>query len=530
MQPRALCLLALLSHVAVNAQVELVADFGSSTLNAFPNQLTACGDKLFFTAYTPNEGWELWVTDGTLAGSHLVKDINPGPAHGTDFGNSLTAMGNTLFFMARDAEHGRELWKSDGTEAGTVMVADIWAGPDESIPTKLTTVGDRVVFTAETEEGRYLFSTAGEEVASITEHKLDIMASVTPLVTGGVAYFSAWTPVTNSYALWSSDGGSADLVKNVPGINWLTAANGGFYFRANTLAAGPELWRSNGSEEGTALVADMEPGDAGLDPRYLVVMGGDLHFVGIGGLGPVLYRLAGGLAEMVSPTAVHVNFSSAYPVVCALDDRILFMHHEPATGLELYVTDGTVGGTVMVKDIHAGGGDGVGDLAYMYRADDAVYFAGRAAGAGRELWRTDGTEAGTVQVADIAQGSSDSNPSMFTRMGDHVYFHASGSTNAQQLYRVQVGTGTSVPVNASAAQPVVFPNPNNGSFHVRVPGVGASTFNLYDALGRSVPLVREGPAREGLWKFHGNGTAAGPHVLRITDAQGRTSAVPVLVE
>ena len=66
----------------------------------------------------------LWKSDGTEAGTVLVKDIDPDDA--TSIGPScLTGVGRTLFFTADDGIHGRELWKSDGTEAGTVLVKDI---------------------------------------------------------------------------------------------------------------------------------------------------------------------------------------------------------------------------------------------------------------------------------------------------------------------------------------------------------------------------------------------------------------------
>lgn len=59
----------------------------------------------------------------TLAGTVLVKDINPGAA-GSDIRN-LTVSNGKLFFRANDGVNGDELWKSDGTAVGTVMVKDI---------------------------------------------------------------------------------------------------------------------------------------------------------------------------------------------------------------------------------------------------------------------------------------------------------------------------------------------------------------------------------------------------------------------
>src|SRR5262249_58532624 len=90
-------------------------------------KVTAVGGTLFFTANDGVNGEELWKSDGTEAGTVLVKDINPGSAFGYGYGSrpyELTAVGGTLFFTADDGAHGRELWKSNGTEAGTVLVKD----------------------------------------------------------------------------------------------------------------------------------------------------------------------------------------------------------------------------------------------------------------------------------------------------------------------------------------------------------------------------------------------------------------------
>ncbi len=91
-------------------------------------------------------GAELWKTDGTAAGTVLVKDIHP-----TDSSvpQSLEALGALLFFSADDGAAGRELWRSDGSGSGTVRVADLGAGPAGSAPDLLRAAGGALYFTAD---------------------------------------------------------------------------------------------------------------------------------------------------------------------------------------------------------------------------------------------------------------------------------------------------------------------------------------------------------------------------------------------
>lgn len=72
-------------------------------------------------------GAELWKSDGTQAGTVLVKDIRPGPGGSNPEG--LVNVNGVLFFRANDGVNGYELWKSDGTKTGTVLVRDIRPGP-----------------------------------------------------------------------------------------------------------------------------------------------------------------------------------------------------------------------------------------------------------------------------------------------------------------------------------------------------------------------------------------------------------------
>src|SRR5258708_24486655 len=127
-------LAAILWSVHANAAVSLLKDINP---NATPgsagaaNFITVNG-LTFFIGYDATYGQELWCTDGTSAGTHIVRDIAPGDISSGIM--RLTVVNNIVYFFANDGVNGVELWRSDGTLSGTHIVADIRKGPDSSIP------------------------------------------------------------------------------------------------------------------------------------------------------------------------------------------------------------------------------------------------------------------------------------------------------------------------------------------------------------------------------------------------------------
>ena len=113
----------------------------------------------------------------------------------------------------------------------------------------------------------------------------------------------------------------------------------------------------------------------------------------------------------------------------ALNGIVYFVADDGVHGNELWRTDGTEGGTSIVKDINPGGSSSV--ISELIVSNGILFFPAGDTEHGMELWKSDGSEEGTVLVADIVPGGVGSNPEGLNTNGETVFFAAITATGVR---------------------------------------------------------------------------------------------------
>jgi ELWxxDGT repeat protein len=418
------------------APVQYIPNGGSTPVDlTAQDNMAVVGNTLYFDFDDGVHGDELWMTDGSVAGTKMVKDINTGNSGSSDPEN-LEIFGNKLLFTANDRQGaGRELWITDGTSAGTMAIKHLLPGTTSSIDFNgFQVVGNDAYFIIDN-SGKQLWKTDGT-AAGTTElgqfYSVNIengsgASDIAPPVIGNDFFFEAQlnSNDNNGQALWKTDGTQAGtvLVKSTVGQSGGLDPSYIENLNSNTIVFegngpdGDELWKSDGTTAGTTEVTDINPGSPSSYPYDLVVVNGEAYFAATSGPNGTLRE-----------------------------------------DYELYKSDGTAAGTTKVKQI-ATSYDG--EYGNEYGADpegltivgSKVFFTANDGIHGDELWESDGTAAGTFMVQDINPGTG-SSPEDLNAITDPsgdatAVFFADNGTQGQQpfsvvvpSYSISVSTGT----------------------------------------------------------------------------------------
>jgi ELWxxDGT repeat protein len=415
---------------------------------------------LYFTQSSQAIGDEPWVSDGTVAGTHLLKELAPQVTSADSSPASFAELNGKLFFSADDGNSGRELWQSDGTSAGTQRVADLVAGAGSSNPYQLFSWNGAIYFFATDASNVQHFmrfvgaNSAIETLATLSGPLLSPPCTRVPsVVLGGRLVFVA-ADSTGHFELWSTDGTAAGTTKLTQldadsRTCGLTVMNGRIYFGASTTADGPSLWSTDGTTSGTQKVFgnwtafDVMPvsGTVYRNELYFIIFasGGSLQ----------LWKTDGTEANTRSFTVG--NGTNTIPAG-VLNDKLVLVGQNGVSGpgarREIWISDGTSAGTMKLDGVD------IPAQAPVAVTPSGVYFAGTDA-AGTEPWISDGTAAGTYRLADLNSGSGNSSPVWFVNFNGVTIFQARDASGTPTIFRTDsTAAGTvaagSVPARSSS--------------------------------------------------------------------------------
>jgi ELWxxDGT repeat protein len=522
----------------------------------------AMGGVVYFAADDGNSGNELWRSDGTAAGTYLLKDIAAGAASSSP--TQLTVAGSQLYFVADDGVHGQEVWTTDGTVAGTHLVQDISPGSTGSNPQGLLTVDGTLFFLAGSSPSSgtlWRAASDGSSATAVPGLPASSLAFGSIPTTGGVLFETADGEIYKA----GVSGPAIALAADPCGPDVLLA---GLVLPAVTLFSTQcdvyhPLWRTDGTPGGTAQfdaqsAIIMQEGAITANGKALF-MGGQAIAPGvINQFTPInIWLTDGTLAGTQQISSFAESIST--PTVVAVGNQVLFAagaSQDPA-GQELWASDGTTAGTTLVKDINPGPGDSNPDqLTYargrlLFMADDGVtgrlpwISDGSAAGTlrllntpvfrptgnsgaanyfafgsgalftadngvtGSELWFTDGTAANTYLIKDINPGSATSNPLWFVQLGSQVLFDADDGSSGRELWSTDGTTANTFRVADI--------NPGAGSSDPIDSSAGAFVVNGVAYFG-----ANDGTHGVQLWRS--DGTAAGTYLfMQLTTPPANTN-------
>lgn len=460
------------------------------------DELVSAEDRAFFTCDR-----DLYVTDGTLAGTTLLRHFDAAGPQTLTVTRTLASHGAPqVYFAASDdpvSGQNVELWVTDGTLAGTVTMPEIAPGTTSSRPGTFFADQGELLFSADSGDAdRELYWTAGGAIVGTELNSCGSGFPTNYLRHGNFVYF-AGCDCTAGCELFRTNRSVAGttLIEDIApgtgssGIIPLASTAVGLIFSAFESGVGAELWRSNGTAAGTLRLTDFEAPDSnptGLIPTGQGVRFGSSHLGGnepwqaaanqgasfeiadlvVGALGSNAFRFGGattseGITVFVGSSTggfdldtvwrtdgtapgtfalTTVEPSSYASAFTAVGRIVFFTLEDTASGTEVWRTDGAVAGTYRLLDIVPGSGSS--SPSNLTPSTGFLYFSATDPTFGNELWRSDGSSAGTNRITDIEPGAGGSYPGDITVVGGTIYFSASSSTAGLELWTWDSGVTT----------------------------------------------------------------------------------------
>lgn len=451
------------------AGTAMVVDL-NGTASSSPHSLTEFKGELIFAATVSGSGTELWKTNGTTAGTVFLKDIRTGSSSGIE-SNTATFNGeretflefsNELYFFGNTG-NGVDLWKTDGTNTGTVSVKNFTEG---------STFGN----------GKYSSNSEKEKLGVVYNNDLYFLVTK-----------SSPVPVNYRGELWKTNGTTAGtiMVKDSlhESVNRLAIANNKIYFTNSTTTHGRELWESDGTDQGTKLTVDIDPGIDNSDPEYLTSYNGALYYKANGPVGSELYKTDENSTTLVKDIFTGNGSATANSGLGLARffeyQGLLYFLAKDATSdgnNELWKTDGTNNGTVKVLTLQQVGGfiEFLDPVFY----DNKIFY--RTSG---QLWVTDGTEANTNKLTDNGNLSEPiSQVSNLAVFQEKLWFAGANNTDGVEAWYLENSNVASINEFKFKNNLQLYPNPTKSSVNISLKNNNdvIRRIEFYNLIGKKV--------------------------------------------
>jgi len=230
----------------------------------------------------------------------------------------------------------------------------------------------------------------------------------------------------------------------------------------------------------TLLVKDINstfPGTAS-SPANLTDVNGTVFFTANDGMhGIELWKSDGTAGGTVMLKDIHLGAGDSSPTnLTDVAGTLFFTANDGIHGIELWKSDGTPTGTVLIKDIYPGAPDASpGSLATV---GGTLLFSANDGATGRELWKSRGTAATTVQVQNVATGTGDSDPAGFAVVGPNVFFSATDDTTGDELWFLPIVALNYAPLASGMTVATPLNTPVSGTLNASDPEGSPLTFSI----------------------------------------------------
>ncbi|WP_420458840.1 ELWxxDGT repeat protein [Neolewinella sp.] len=419
------------------------------------------------------------------------------PSPGANAGESyFRAVGDRIAFVHLNDDYMEELYVTDGTTAGTSHLIDL---PEDQYISEVNTLGDRLFITYDDQFGEAVPYTVTDGAGGGTFTRFpppEFAGLYGAIAVGDSVIVSAYG--RDSSGVFITDRQFSELR---PLREWASALplgrlgrfgewRGKVVFTQSDSTTGYHLWEIDPTNRSVELLVDL---DIDRDSFYLqrLQLTNDLIFYRLYNPATKTFTLkrtdgtqAGTFTLLDGIEARNVNGFSSGQVV-ATDAVFYFLADRPGTGLELWRTDGTVRGTAMVKDIYPG--SDASDIDQLAVLGSQLLFAAESPEFGREVFSSDGTPGGTQLLQDVRTEESGSYPNRFFTFQDTLFFTANTGCTGFEMFRTEGGASTTVLLSdLTSGKASTFNSPPvllGNEFFFDAPGEGSAIDRIFRSDG-----------------------------------------------